>query len=1073
MTRLSPKPNAGPPQAVRHAPARPYIVIGSAVLAAALLIIVVLNISSAPSKQQQAEETPTDIEVFSPGRLTEEDLATNTNSQTERDPRLSLPSGAGIETSDEDGNLAQRYTFTSLEPDPPGQPAGWVQMQNPVADIYVAKDRVLRLEGESALAYVPKQALESGTMSGNVLIRIYEVTPGERVNPDVDEPSVVVRTPEATFNNIIGEVRCPGHVYVETPDVEFPGDDLTMLINDRDQMIQSLSVQHGEYIRIAGKQVDEATTSRPGNDTNRAPAEPSSAAPQPAPANDNSAEKPSQFYRMTLHENVRIEQGRGEDARKINGDKLSVTFSLKSKGMASAMAFWPLDRDDSPELLGPPSAVAMAMSIPQQIAAAAIALIPDDVRTIAPPPSDDDVMVYWDGPLTMEPITNPKEKLASTSDAMLELFGSPLTLKAEDDWTTVTCAVLAYHTESQNPILRGNEDFPGRIVRADPNQPALQDPARAQGPPVEELRMTWGESLELDFYDTPDGKNSGKLKRATFTKDVEVLSPDLHLRAENMKVGFFAVETERDAIESILATGGVTALRPAATKEEESQLVAKRLLVEFALNAENKSFPKHVRANGDVEARDAAQTMWANVVDVTMRERTEEEQARIEATMAAGDAADNKPGMAGLEWGNENMGSTELETLTAETDVQLLLDGGSRVWADKLQVNGIDRTVELSGDEVLVAHENFLIDKGKYIKLDDLRRNALMQGPGQFRQFDRTVQPTGEGKLPKPVIEDPSMARVRWTDHMAYDEQFDQGNSAIDFFGQVEGSSQPNALESSTVSANRLRLEFERQVKDDAPAADEAEQPNALAGDRRVRRLFAQGDDENKAKIESRSWEKEDHTDIPRVFYIAGDEIDYDEAKLDASVNGAGTLLIRDERPEKADDKPKVVQPGANPIMPSDQESFGSRGTTLFRFTEGMRMVKHADDIYRATFDGNVEWLHKSLDNRTATVTGQHLEAMILRKGKAAENVDLDFGGPAELQRLSGKGGIVINTATRQVMCEEFNYDPSTGVAMLAALPGRTVSVLTQGATQPFQAERVIWYMNEDRISLGNPTMNR
>jgi len=1067
MTRLSPKPNAGPPQPVRHAPARPYIVIGSGVIAAIMLIIVVLNIRSAPNKAQQQEQqaneqTPTEIEILGPSGLTEEDLA-STGNQIDPNTRLNLPSGGWIQVPNDTGGIAQQYRFDKLEPNPAGFTAGWVQMERPIAELFVAKDRMLRLEGDEATMFIPKQALESGTMTGNVMIRLYEVAPNQRIDPAIDVPSLVVRTAEASFNNITGELRCPHDVHVETPESEFPGTDLTLLLNDRDQMIQSMRVEHGQFIRIAGAAKRERTNAptEPAPATQTPPGE--TRAVSPSEKTDTaSAAKEEQFYLVQLHDNVRIEAGRGEGGRTVNGDRLAITFSFRSEGMSNAMAFLPVQQDGLQ-----PVPASIALSPTQQMIAAAMASMQDRDLAIAPPPSDDDVYVYWDGPLTMDPITDPAQKLASPSDARLELFGSPITLTDDDGWTTVSCASLAYHTEAENPILLASAEYPGMLVRSDPALRAGQGGADDE-PLIEELRITWGEALELDFYDSPDGAGSGRLKRATFTKDVNILSPDLNLTADDMTVGFFAGMNERDAIETVYATGNIVAEQPGASPEEQSKLTAKELLVEFGLGRDEKSFPKHARATGDVEAKDATETMWADIVDVVMRERTPEEQARAEATAASG--SENTTGVAGMGFSDDRLGSTELEALSASGDVQLLLEGGTRVWAETLDVDGVNRTVELAGEEVLVAHENFLIDKGSHIALDDIRRKAMMKGPGQFRQFNKSVQPTGQGKLPKPVIELPTQVRVRWNEGMEFDEQFDQGNGAIEFHGKVEGVSEPNELERSTVSSETLRLEFVEKPADEVENEQPAADANPLtSGDRTLRRLYAAGD----AKIESRTWEKEDRSDTPRVFYIAGEEIDYDDVRLDANVTGVGSLLIRDERPEKpGENKPVVVAPGDlnNPL---EQENFGARGTTLFRFTEGMQMKQQMENRFLASFSGNVEWLHKSLDGRTATLTGQHLEAVISRRSTPGEDVDLDFGGAAELQRISGKGAMFIRTATRDVQCEDFTYDPSTGVAELGALPGRTVSVLTQGSHQPFHAERMIWYMNDDRMTIVGGTMNR
>jgi hypothetical protein len=1078
MTQLNPTPNAGSPRPVRHAPARPFIVIGSGVLAAVLLIVVVLNMRTTPGAAQQQNDasTPVDIEVFGPSGLTDEDLAT-AGAQPGRDVRLNLPSGGWIQVPNEKGGVAQQYKFTRLEPDPPGYSAGWVQMEGPVAEIYVADDRVLHLQGDEATMFVPNRALESGTMTGNVTIRLFESQPNQQIDPAVDAPSLLVRTNEASFNNILGELRCSGSVHVETPDSEFPGENLTLLLNDRDQMIQSMTVERGEFIRITGNKAREAEDdARRGTDDDTPP--PGTAPPPPTLASSPhspapSAAKAEPFYRLTLHDNVRIEQDGEELAR---GDSLVVTFSFRSKGMGSAMAFLPTLKDGADAL---PTAI--ALSLTQHIAAAAIATLQAEPLALSPPPSGDDLYVYWDGPLTMEPVTDPAQRLASTSDARMELFGSPLTLTDETGWNTVSCAALAYHTQGRKPFLIASEEFPGVLVRSDPELRAAAQDAGAE--PVEELRITWGKSLKLDFYDSPDGSSKNRLRRAKFVEDVQVLTPDVDFRGDEMVVDFFEAQAERDAIKAVLATGSVTALRPGATPDEMSKLVTRELLVEFALRDDETSYPRHIRATGDVEAMDAEETMWADVVDVLLRERTPEEQSQVEAKLVVNDE-DEPNGIAGLEWGEGRLGGTELEKLTAENDVQLLLEGGTRVWADTLNVDGVNRSITLTGadEDILIASGNHIVDRGKHIHLrevNEFERQVMMEdSPGVFIQMSGPVLPMVERRrIERPEIKDPPQVSVRWTERMQYDENTIEKTSEIEFHGQVDGRSEPSALERSTVTADSLRLEFIEKLADNrapdagaaAPAEDDHEDDANALGDRTINRLHAAGE----AKIESRTWEKEDRSDTPRVFYIAGDAINYDDVALNASVTGKGALLMRDERP-KQDAGAAEDAPDAAPAGPFDEQAFGSRGTTLFRFTEGMRMQQQMENRFLAQFQGDVEWLHKALDGRTATMTGQHLEAVISRRSKPEEGVDLDFGGAAQLERITGRGGVVIrSSAYDYVQCEEFIYDPATGIAELSAAPGRTIAVLAHDAPRPFHAERIHWDMNADKMRIIRGAMDR
>jgi hypothetical protein len=54
------------------------------------------------------------------------------------------------------------------------------------------------------------------------------------------------------------------------------------------------------------------------------------------------------------------------------------------------------------------------------------------------------------------------------------------------------------------------------------------------------------------------------------------------------------------------------------------------------------------------------------------------------------------------------------------------------------------------------------------------------------------------------------------------------------------------------------------------------------------------------------------------------------------------------------------------------------------------------------------------------------------------------------------------------VDCEEFQYEYATGIAVIIALPGRTVMVKTTGNPNPLRAARVIWSIPEDKINATN-----
>ena len=230
----------------------------------------------------------------------------------------------------------------------------------------------------------------------------------------------------------------------------------------------------------------------------------------------------------------------------------------------------------------------------------------------------------------------------------------------------------------------------------------------------------------------------------------------------------------------------------------------------------------------------------------------------------------------------------------------------------------------------------------------------------------------------------------------------------------------------------------------------------AARGKRQLKMFIAQGD----AKLESRTWLKTDHSDKPRVFHVSGPHINYDALTLDASVLGPGELLVRDEQ---------II---ANAPQSGDgSKPFSAKGTTLFRWKEHLQMKHGEGAMHDIEMLGGVEVRHRAIDGLISTVAARRLNATVERTGDATgpRNAAFDLGGMMELRRLKGAGGVYVHTKTRDVDCQEFDYDYASGDAMLSANPGRSVTILTTGSPHPLRAQRVIWNLITDKITATNP----
>ena len=72
----------------------------------------------------------------------------------------------------------------------------------------------------------------------------------------------------------------------------------------------------------------------------------------------------------------------------------------------------------------------------------------------------------------------------------------------------------------------------------------------------------------------------------------------------------------------------------------------------------------------------------------------------------------------------------------------------------------------------------------------------------------------------------------------------------------------------------------------------------------------------------------------------------------------------------------------------------------------------------------------------------------------------------SELLAVRGFGRVFARGGGRDIECDAFDYDAETGVVVLTARPGRSVSVLERGAAGPVRASRVEWNVRTGRVEV-------
>jgi hypothetical protein len=756
-----------------------------------------------------------------------------------------------------------------------------------------------------------------------------------------------VRTEQATFDNVIGEVRCPGVFEVETTSMEFPGRGFTMLVNDQGERVElTVEVEHVEHVRLA-RRPRTADRGAAGGDARAdgapAPKRPAQGTPAPRDAG------PPQFYRLTLHDQVRIRQGPAPGRRTATGDALTIVFSAQSEGLGPSLAFAPGRGCD---VLTDPgchalSAQRQSMRLAQRLSLALFAL-PD--QAIAPAPSDDDIIITCASGLTMVPVTDPAEMLDTPDDARLTLTGQPVELRDADQDARAECDRLIYGAREQKVELVGSASRPVSVAaprlvaegelfwisksRGGFTGPGWLETRRQpetvpQGEPAPEasrLRVRWTEGVDLAFDEPAGDEALGDLRRAD--------------------------------------------------------------------------------CRGEVAAADAERTIWSDGLGVVFAQAPAPTDADVQQVTAAG-------------------------------DVQILLANGARVFADELVGDPAAGTVLLTGANLAIAHDQWLIDGGRRLALDQQTEIADWQGPGRARRFAAALPVAGERRVARPARAVEPEAQLRWSGSMRYDRSDGDGAGAIELHGGVSAVSEPHPLEQSTLAARELTL----ALAPDDPA-------ESAGANRRLGRIIARGD----AQLERRNWLSPDRSDDPRIFFLAGQQIEYDDQTGEGVVDGAGDLLIRDPRTDES----------------SPDTPLGARGTTAFRWQRKLQLKRREATLYEITMLDGIEMRHRSPDLQTATLTCARLDATIDRAATepGAAPAGDPIGGPAELKRLRAEGKVFLHTPQRDVDCDLFDYDVARGVAELSARPGSTVTVMTAGAPQPVRIERAMWDLTRDELTV-------
>ncbi len=931
---------------------------------------------------------------------------------------IALDQGAWVQVADEEGRLSQQYSASRIDPERDKR----LRMEQPRAVFYPRDGRVITMRSERGNMRVPDRALESGRLEGAVVIRMYRA---EGRMPDLqrDAPAMVVEADEALFDNRLGEIRCDRRVKVVTPELQFEGEGLTMLLLPDGRTIERLTVER-PLSPIVVTRRPEAKGAAPAPNGPRGPSA------DPEPEAWAGPEEPARLYRLVLERNVRIDRQSAKGRTRIEGDRLTAVFTLQGEGLGAQV-------NRGPDAVAPGLGAA---GVAPALGALALAVAPDLERT----------EIQYEGRLTMNLTTDAADALGSRDDVRVEVDGREVRLDDEASEAKIVGGLLRYETgrellrvngapgqpfRLQSPRLdlqadgmemdrrtgAGRIEGAGRMrlgkadgaaVEAVGRAPAAVASGQAVQPsesiPGSErtVHMTWREGVSLAFE---PGAEQSRLRQADFRGEVMADAGEVRLDAGRLVVDC-RPQGARDAVTRILAEGNARATRV----PEGSSLAGQRVELKLEPQPDGGSRPVQLLADGQVEALQRDQRLWTEAMECTF------------VPVDGGERAD-------------------LDQVRTRGAVQALVSRDVRIWAAAMDADPAKKSVTLRGPDLLLVRGNAVADGMAEVQMDEGSGNGLAPGPGRCRYYLASLADDAPRRLDRPVMTGTPQMETTWRDGLTY-RRIDPSASVLQLSGGVEATASREVRERDDLQAQEVLLWMVRPEGGDASGEASS-----------LRRVRATGG----VRLESRQWGCDDRSDEPRLLRLVAEDVTHDVATGEADVPTPGTLLIFDRDDEGVKSGPPSL--------------FDGRGTTRFRWGQALA-IRRLDDpaTYRITMADQAELVHAGLrEQDTLTITSDAMEAVVERRdgGPAAAAKDqaqpADLGGAVKLQKVVADGRVLVRSPETDVECDRFDYDLHTRMASLVARPGRVITVLQKGRGAqpiPLRAESAIWDMENGSI---------
>jgi hypothetical protein len=771
-------------------------------------------------------------------------------------------------------------------------------------------------------------------------------------------------------------------------DYDFDGAGLTMIFNGRTHRVQLLKIAHGD--RLVVKNTPHLSVPDQGRQTAAVPpalastdrhavklvsAAPAVAAPpaMPATAGPTAVQPPPIYHRAQFDDDVRVFQANHltATARTMmvdfldagsDSDEKPAAGSAAPAGAAASPSSAPSPSDEPyipPDAYSaPPAALEVAVmpkTATQPTPESSPNLKSTDSKSAAPTATTKPAVakgpmtIRWTGPLQVTELEEPPMMPIAKGQSVVRLKGSPVDLTPIG--SEVTAGVATYRTGDGKLLAKSSKDVPEVVLKRangvtlrtksidyDPalNVVTIQgaselDVPQKAGPP---MVVTWDRIGML--YTLGTGTEISAIDHVSLDGNVAVHHPKFKLTSKTLRLDLVQAakstrpkkpgdDSTAELPKRMQADGDVKARFTKGAGQTQG-IDAAHLDIGLEQNADARSVPKTVLANGKVRAFDADQTLTSRHLEATLAEKPPDPSTK--PAVASTQPSDDDPGAA-----------VELVSLLATGDVHAVTKAGATTDSQQLRVTTVDgvRQVELNGDTGAVVRDG----KGKTLtgsvlhlsQLSPERTTASVDGAG-------TIHSVATDKTGKPIASATTRpADVSWTDSMS----IDTGKNAVEVVGHVVVRMIDRDGGVSIFTGDRAHLDLEEPPDNTEFVEPETSKPPGGSTGPQVKRIVMLGHVTGDYLLQTAGA-------IAKRAKVLGDELDYTVADGRAVIPGPGKLLIENHKAAGATDPHPSNNRGAmavawktSLVYADAKEEIDIRGKVLAGFAPDSSSEKPAD----------------------------------------------------------------------------------------------------------------------------------